>query len=83
MKVYTVYDSAVQAYDKPFVLRNKGEALRSWQEVANNKETMICKRPSEFTLFEIGEWDDLTGVISLYETKMSLGLAADFQKASQ
>jgi len=80
MKIYTVYDSAVQAYDKPFALRNKGEALRSWQEVANDKNTTICKRPTEFTLFEIADWDDLTGQISLYETKMSLGLAADFQK---
>lgn len=80
MKVYCVYDSAVQAYDKPFVLRNKGEALRSWQEVANDKTTLVGKRPHEFCLFEIGEWNDLTGEISIYESKQSLGLASEVQK---
>lgn len=80
MKIYTVYDSKVEAYMSPFCQRSKGEALRAWETAVNDEQTQFCKFPADFTLFEIGEFDDNTGVITPHKTHMSMGLALDFKR---
>lgn len=82
-KVYTVYDSKVEAYMTPFFMRGKGEALRAWASTVNDSQTQFCKHPSDFTLFEIGEYDDTMGVIKMYEAKISLGLALDYKEKAE
>lgn len=77
MKMFSVFDSKAACYDKPFVLRNKAEALRGWADVANDSKTMIGKYPADYTLFEIGSFDDLTGVITVYDAKVNLGSALE------
>lgn len=78
-KVFTVYDSKVKFYKTPFVLRTAGEALRGWQEVSNDKTTQIGKYPADFTLFEIGEWDEESARFEQYEVKKNLGSALEYQ----
>ena len=63
MDVFTVYDSKVKVYGNIFLAKNKGEALRMFQDVANDDKTQICKYPVDFHLIRIGTYDDLTGVI--------------------
>ena len=82
LKIYTVYDSKAGFYDKPFVQRSTGEALRSWQTAANSPDTAMGTHPSDYTLFEIGEFDTDNGGIKVYEAKKSLGLALDYVKPS-
>lgn len=79
LKVYSIYDSAVEVWCNPFFLPNKGAALRSWAATANDPSTQIYANPGDFTLFEIGEWNDETGVIHMYEAKINLGLALEFK----
>lgn len=80
LKIFTVYDSAVEAYLQPFYLVNKGEALRSFADTVNDTQSKINHHAHDFTLFEIGEWDNSNAQISLYETKISLGSANEFLK---
>lgn len=78
-KLFVVYDCKVGAYMTPFFMRSKGEALRAWQQIANDEQSNICKFPADFTLFEIGEFDDESGHVVMHDSKMSLGCALEFK----
>ncbi len=80
LKVYTLFDSKVEIYMKPFYLKNKGEALRAFTDIANDKDTNVGKYPEDFTLFEIGEYDEETGHHQSYEAKKPLGTALEYKK---
>lgn len=80
LKMFCVYDSKVEAYDKPFTARTVGEALRSWEEACNDGRSPMSVHPGDFTLFEIGEYDDRTGVLKAHEAKRSLGLAVEAKR---
>lgn len=79
-KIYTVYDAKAEFYATPFFARNNGEALRMFQEAANDKTITIGQYPEDYALFCIGEWDELSGVINLPTEFQSLGRAIDYVK---
>lgn len=83
MKVLTVYDSKAEAYLPPFYMRTTAEAIRAYEATCNDPESNMSRYPGDYTLFEIGEWDDEKGHILMYEAKTNLGLAAEFQKEKQ
>lgn len=76
--IYTVYDSKAEVYLAPFFMRAKGEAIRAFVDMANDSKTQIGAHPEDFTLFEIGTFDDRTGVLVSHEAKISCGLGSDF-----
>lgn len=78
LKMFTVYDSKVGAYLNPIFLRSKGEAVRIFQETVNSKDHMIAKNPEDYTLFELGSWDENTSKFVLNSTPISIGLALEF-----
>ena len=82
-KIYTVFDSQVKAYILPQYYRNAGEATRAFTEAANDLKSNIGKYPAQYTMFEIGEFDDETGQTNIYESKISLGLAQQYQTINQ
>ena len=67
LKVFTVFDSKAEAYLQPFYGKSKGEAIRSFIEAANDKQSQIGKYPEDFTLFDLGEFDDSTSRFNLLE----------------
>lgn len=78
--IYSVYDSKTGVFGQPNFLINRGAALRAWQEAANDNQSNIGKYPADFTMFEIGYWDDETGNVSMHNTKVSLGTALEFKR---
>lgn len=80
LKIFAVYDSKIKEFDKPFHCKTKGEALRSWQEVANDKNSIIGKWPQDFALFELGEYNPQTGALTNHTTPENLGLAQEYVK---
>jgi len=78
MKVFVVYDSAAEAYGLPFFIRSVGEAVRSFTQAAHDPQTLVSKHPDQFTLFEIGTYDDLNGHIEMYAAHKSLGKALEY-----
>lgn len=79
-KMFTVYDSKAEAFLPPFFMRSRGEAIRAWESEVNNEQSNFCRFPSDFTLFEIGMFDDSNGSVTMYESKVSLGVAVEFKK---
>lgn len=79
LKIFSVYDSAAKAYIPPFFVAEVGLAIREFQGCASDPSHPFCKFSSDFTLFEVGEFDDSNGVISSYPEHVNHGLAASYQ----
>lgn len=56
-----VYDSAVQAFSRPFFVPHIGAATRGFTDEVNNPQSEISKHADDYILFELGEWDDANG----------------------
>lgn len=81
--LYSVYDSKAAVYGQPNFLLNRGTALRAWQDACNDAQSNVGKHPADFTMFEIGSWDDETGQITMHAAPISLGNALEFQRQFQ
>lgn len=79
--VYSVYDSKAEAYLQPFYMQSEGQAIRSFGEVANNKEHSIGKYPEDFTLFHLGYFDDSTCDFELLKTQVALRKAIELVRS--
>ena len=82
LKVYSVYDQAAKAFTQPFYLHNDGLAVRSFQDNVNHQDSQISKHPDQFTLFLIGEFNDVDGTITCHEPK-SLGTGLQYVNPSE
>lgn len=80
LNIYSVYDSKTQAYMQPWMARTRGEAIRSFTEAVNDPKSSFNKYPGDFTLFEIGTWDDQNGKMNLLEVQQNIGLASHFKR---
>lgn len=78
LKLYSVFDSKIGVYCHPMCLLSTGEALRAFGEIFNDPASKFNKYPADFTLFEIGEFDDSDCSFVLYDAKVSLGAAIEF-----
>jgi hypothetical protein len=82
LKVFSVYDSKVEVYFPPFMLKNKGEALRGMMELVTDGKSNISKYPEDFTLFELGSFDDSTAKFDLLLTPLSVCKAIECRPVS-
>jgi hypothetical protein len=64
MGVYSVFDKATGAFLPPFFVRSKGEAIRSFSEACSNDGHQFAKHMLDYTLFDLGSFDDNSGVIA-------------------
>lgn len=64
MKIFTIFDSKAKAYLQPFFSRNSGTAIREITSVINNNEHPFSTNSEDYGLFELGEYDELTGKIN-------------------
>lgn len=80
MKVFGIYDSKTEAYLPPFFVRTNGDAIRAVSSHVNDEKHNFCKYASDFTLFELGGWDDTTAKFDLLSTPHSLGLLHEFKR---
>lgn len=80
LKVYAVYDSKLEAYMQPFFMQSKGVALRALTETLTQRDHMFSKHPEDFTLFELGEYDDSNGKMLPHLTPIALCKANELIK---
>lgn len=60
-KCFAIYDVKTKAYMHPFMALTHGEAIRSLDDAVNSGKGMIANHPEDFKLFELAEFDDITG----------------------
>lgn len=62
--LFSIYDDVTKMYEPPFVDINKGSAMRRIQDLMqSNPQSPYSKFPDNFTLMEIGEFTEETGLI--------------------
>ena len=66
-ELYTVFDTLTGAYGRPFHAINQADALRMAKTLANDKATTVGQSPTDFALFHLGSFDDLTAKITEFE----------------
>lgn len=62
--VFTVRDKAIGAFLQPFFTRSKGEAVRSFMEACNDPKHNFNRNSSDYTLFYLGDFDDVSGLFN-------------------
>ena len=71
-KVIVVYDKKIGLYEKPFICRHSGEAIREWDYVIKDTKTKFGQNPQDFDLFEVGTYDDQTATFRNLDTPLHL-----------
>ena len=83
MNVYSIYDTAAQAYATPFFMPNDGLAIRAFSDNVNSEDSQIAKHPEQFVLFKIGTYSDHDGKLDHYDPLVNLGVAMTFKTKTQ
>lgn len=77
--VYSIYDSKANLWLPPFFARNSAVATRMFEQACNQEASEFKKFATDYSLHEIGQWNENEGEI-LGSVPKSLGLAAAFVK---
>lgn len=79
-KIFAVYDSKAGAYLPPWTSNNAATASRRFEASLENRESDFARFPADYTLFQIGSWDEEFGVITMDGAPTNLGTALSYTK---
>ena len=83
MKLFSVFDNKAVFFQDPFVQRSVAEAIRAFTVACNDPKTSLFLHPNDYVLFEVGEFDERTGVIVPCEPKINHGMAIEFRQEAK
>ena len=64
--VFSVYDEKAKIFHQPFYFNQRGEAVRTFQDLVQDQKSVISKHPEDYKLYQLGTYDDNTGnIVSL------------------
>lgn len=64
MVACSLFDTKAGIYGPPIFVAHEAIAVRSVQETAQDRRTLLARHPADFSLLVIGTYDDATGVLS-------------------
>lgn len=62
LRAFAIRDSKAEAFMRPFFAVTRGIALRSIVDVVSDPNHEMYKHAEDYTLYEVGEFDDQTGI---------------------
>lgn len=77
MKAFALLDTKAQYFGQPFFCQSTGEAIRACMETAQDMRSTVARYPTDFTLYEIGHYDNQTAMFTATNPQ-SLGVVANF-----
>lgn len=77
---YSFYDSKVGIFHPPFFMLHRGQAFRAAMELGSDPSTQIGRHPADFSLFEVGTFNDQTGALEM-TPPVNLGVVNTFLSA--
>lgn len=77
-KLFSIYDSKAEAHLPPFSFAATGMAVRAFADMANDPQHQVGRHPEDYTLFELGTFDDEHALVEMYPAKQSLGNALEY-----
>lgn len=79
LKAYSVFDGKALVYAHPIFYKSDGEAIRAFANACNLLDHPFHHNAEDFTLFELGEYDDETGMMVLLTTPRPLRKAIEMK----
>ena len=77
--VFSVFDSKAEVYGTPIFFATKGLAIRAFSDQVNRPDSPLNAHSGDFTLFEIGEFSQDTGMLESHKTPYSLGTGLEYK----
>ncbi|AXH73361.1 MAG: nonstructural protein [Microviridae sp.] len=59
----SVFDSKVGLFSPPFLVKTKGEAIRSFTDACKDPNLPFSKHPGDYRLYYLGDFDDNTAQV--------------------
>lgn len=75
--LFVIKDAKSGVHGVPYSFVSRGVALREFNDLVNNPKAAYAKHPDDYSLWYIGEYDDLTGRIVSIEPE-HMANATDF-----
>ena len=84
MIVVSIKDRAADAFARPAFVPSVGVALRSFQDEINraSEDNQMFQHSDDFDLYELGEFDDNSGLFDLFESPKLLTLGKQVKTGS-
>lgn len=83
MKVFSIYDGKGKCYGLPFFMAQVGVAARAFGDLVNDDQSAVCKHPADYTLYQVGVFDDESGLFENVSPQVLIGHGSDFAKPIQ
>ena len=77
--IFAIHDGKAEAYLPPFYMHHEGQATRVFQDCINSKKHQFSHHPADYTIFQIGTYNDANAEINSHAPK-SLGNGVEFIK---
>lgn len=68
--IVAIYDRGTESYGPPMVVNRRGEAIRSLKDALTDPNSAIARHPKDYDLYQIGTYNDQTGVIEPCQHEM-------------
>lgn len=75
-KIYSTKDNTI-GYVDCFMCANNIVAKRMFGDAANSEGTMLNKHPEDYELYEVGGFDEDTGIITAYKSPKKITTARE------
>lgn len=82
MKIYSIYDKKSITFAPPFFVPTLTHALRSFDQLVNDSQSMVNRYPDDFALYDMGSFDDSNGKFDLYDVSVRICDAIEYVKKS-
>jgi hypothetical protein len=79
-KIFTVYDQKAAAYLPPFYMHRTEMALRVFSDCINSNDHQFGKHPADYSIFELGTFDDEKAITQTYTGPKLLGNGLEYLK---
>ncbi len=66
-RIFSIYDEKAKAFLPPFFMHEKLVAIRAFSDCVNDSEHQFGMHPSDYTLFEFGDFDDSSGSFAVVD----------------
>lgn len=79
---FSVYDSKVEVFMAPWNAVNKGQAIRTFSDLVNDSNHPWSKHIEDYSLFELGTFDDSCAKFELLKAPERVALAIELKHES-
>lgn len=82
--IVAVKDRQLSAYMRPFVAQSRGQAIRSFRDEVNRKESELNMHPEDYELYELGMFEEGNGIITPHkEGPQQIAIASNLHEGAK